>query len=103
VTFEDSVGQVSGTFVTGRPPASEPGFLIYIMVADAATALDKVVAAGGEVVQPVDPASREVFAWFNDPGGNVVGIYQQPGLAEMERADRPSASEALSALRADER
>jgi predicted enzyme related to lactoylglutathione lyase len=85
VTFDDTVGQVSGTFVTDRPPAIEPGFLIYIMVADAATALDAVIAAGGEVVRPVDPASREIYAWFKDPSGNVLGIYQQPGLAEMER------------------
>jgi predicted enzyme related to lactoylglutathione lyase len=84
VTFDDTVGQVSGTFVTGRPPASEPGFLIYVMVADAARALDAVVAAGGRVVRPVDPASREVFAWFKDPGGSVLGVYQQPGLAERE-------------------
>jgi predicted enzyme related to lactoylglutathione lyase len=84
VAFDDTVGQVSGTFVTGRPPASEPGFLIYVMVADAKTALDALVAGGGEVVRPVDPASREVFAWFKDPGGNVLGVYQQPGLAEME-------------------
>jgi len=25
-----------------------------------------------------------VFAWFADPGGNVLGVYQQPGLAEAE-------------------
>jgi predicted enzyme related to lactoylglutathione lyase len=54
------------------------------MVADAKKALEAVVAAGGEVVRPADPASREVFAWFEDPGGNVLGVYQQPGLAEME-------------------
>jgi predicted enzyme related to lactoylglutathione lyase len=84
VAFGDTVGQVSGAFVAGRQPASEPGFLIYVMVADATGTLDAVVAVGGEVVRPVDPASREVFAWFKDPGGRVLGIYQQPGLAEME-------------------
>ena len=37
--------------------------------------------------QPPSPAPvpGRVFAWFKDPGGNVLGIYQQPGLAEMER------------------
>ena len=34
-SFDDTVGEVSGTFVVGRPPATEPGFGIYIMVADA--------------------------------------------------------------------
>jgi hypothetical protein len=44
-----------------------------------------VVAAGGEIVRAVDPDASEVFAWFKDPGGSVLGIYQQPGLAGMER------------------
>ena len=85
-SFDDTVGAVSGTFVTGRPPATEPGFGIYIMVADAGVTLAEVQAAGGEIVRPVDPAAGEVFAWFKDPGGNTLGIYQQPGLAQTEAA-----------------
>ena len=85
-SFDDTVGEVSGTFVLGRPPATEPGFGIYIMVADVAAALAAVQAAGGEVVRPVDPAAGEVFAWFKDPGGNILGVYQQPGLARTEAA-----------------
>ena len=85
-SFDDTVGEVSGTFVTGRSPAPEPGFGIYIMVADAGATLAAVQAAGGEIVRPVDPAASEVFAWFKDPGGNVLGVYQQPGLAQMEVA-----------------
>ena len=34
-SFDDTVGGVSGTFVTGRPAATQPGFVIYVMVADA--------------------------------------------------------------------
>ena len=41
-------------------------------------------AAGGEIVQPVNPDEREVYALFRDPAGNVLGIYQQAGLAEIE-------------------
>jgi len=85
-SFDDTVGAVSGTFVTGRPPATEPGFGIYIMVADAGVTLAEVQAAGGEIVRPVDPVAGEVFAWFKDPGGNILGIYQQPGLAQTEAA-----------------
>lgn len=84
--FDDTVNQVSGTWVLGRLPASEPGLLVYIMVADAAAAVDAVVAAGGEIVRPVDSHEREVYAWFSDPAGNVLGVYQQPGLAETEGA-----------------
>jgi uncharacterized protein len=32
-SFDDTVGEVSGTWVTGRPPAARPGLLFYVMVA----------------------------------------------------------------------
>ena len=82
--FDDTVNEVSGTWVVGRPPAAEPGLMVYIMVASAADAVKAVVSAGGEIVQPVDAHAREVVATFRDPTGNVLGIYQQPGLAESE-------------------
>jgi uncharacterized protein len=82
--FDDTVNEVSGTFVTGRPPAKEPGFLIYVMVADARAAMDAITQAGGAMVRVAGPDSGEVFAWFSDPAGNILGIYQQPGLAEAE-------------------
>ena len=83
--FDDTVGEVSGTWVPNRPPMTEAGLMVYVMVADAARAVDAVVAAGGKIARPVDPKSREVFAWFKDPAGNLMGIYQQPGLAETEK------------------
>lgn len=43
---------------------------------------EALVAAGGEIVRPVDPNSPEVHLTFRDPVGNVMGIYQQPGLEE---------------------
>jgi predicted enzyme related to lactoylglutathione lyase len=82
--FDDTVNEVSGTWVLGRPVAAEPGLMVYIMVASAATAIDAVRSAGGEIVDPVDPHAREVVATFRDPAGNLIGIYQQPGLAEAE-------------------
>jgi uncharacterized protein len=82
--FDDTVNEVSGTWVLGRPVAAEPGLMVYIMVGSAAAAVDAVVSAGGEIVKPVDPKAREVVATFRDPAGNLIGIYQQPGLAESE-------------------
>jgi predicted enzyme related to lactoylglutathione lyase len=78
LAFDDAVGQVSGTWVTGRPPSSEPGLLVYIMVGDAAAAVEAVIAHGGELVQPIGVDAPEITARFRDPGGNVIGIYQQP-------------------------
>ncbi len=89
IAFDDTVGEVSGTFVTDRPVAGEPGCVIYVMVARADAALAAVRAAGGEIVRPVDPSAGEVFFWFRDPAGNVLGVYQQPGLAGAEASPRP--------------
>jgi predicted enzyme related to lactoylglutathione lyase len=79
VAFDDAVGQVSGTWVLGRPPATTPGFVIYVMVDNMAATLDLIVANGGEIVQPVSADAPEITARFRDPGGNVVGLYQDPG------------------------
>jgi uncharacterized protein len=82
--FDDSTGEVSGTWVPGRSPSNNSGLVVYIMVASAATTIEAIIAAGGEIVQPVNPEEREVHALFRDPAGNILGIYQQPGLAEIE-------------------
>lgn len=85
LAFDDTVGAVSGMWVTGRPPMTEPGLVISVMVADARLSVDAIVAAGGEIVRPLDENAREKVAWFRDPAGNVLGIYEQAGLAEVER------------------
>jgi predicted enzyme related to lactoylglutathione lyase len=77
VAFDDGVGQVSGTWVTGRTPAS-PGLLVYIMVDSAAATVEAIVAAGGKIVQPIGMDAPEITARFADPAGNIVGLYQQP-------------------------
>ncbi len=76
--FDDTTGQVSGTWVVGRPPASTPGLLFYIMVDSVAATMEAIVAHGGEIVQPIGADAPEITARFRDPGGNVIGLYQQP-------------------------
>ena len=78
IAFDDGVGEVSGTWVIGRPPLSEPGILIYIMVDSVADSLETIVAHGGQVVQPIGVDAPEITARFRDPGGNVIGLYQEP-------------------------
>ena len=75
--FDDTVGEVSGTWVLGRRPASEPGLLIYIMVDSVATTIDTVIANGGTIVQPIGMDAPEITARFSDPAGNIIGLYQQ--------------------------
>jgi predicted enzyme related to lactoylglutathione lyase len=83
--FDDTTGEVSGTWVTGRRPSSEPGLLLYIMVDSVAATVDAVVAHGGEIVQPIGADAPEVTARFRDPGGNVIGLYQEPGSTSSEK------------------
>ena len=78
VAFDDTVGEVSGSWLLGRAPATEPGLLIYIMVDNVAETVDAVLAAGGEIVQPIGADPPEITARFRDPGGNVIGLYQEP-------------------------
>jgi predicted enzyme related to lactoylglutathione lyase len=77
LAFDDTVGEVSGVWVTGRPPASEPGLLIYIMVDDVEKTIAALVQHGGEVIQPIGADAPEVTARFRDPAGNVFGIFEQ--------------------------
>ncbi len=79
LAFDDGVGEVSGTWVLGRPPAAQPGLLVYVMVDSVAAALELVAANGGEVVQPIGADAPEITARFRDPAGNVIGLYQEPG------------------------
>jgi predicted enzyme related to lactoylglutathione lyase len=83
LAFDDTTGQVSGTWVTGRPSSPTPGLLIYIMADDIDVTIDAIVDNGGEIVQPVGADAPEITARFRDPGGNVIGLYQQPRRASI--------------------
>ena len=86
--FDDTTGQVSGTWVLGPPPAAKPGLLFCIMVDSVASTVDMVVIHGGEIVQPIGADAPEITARFRDPAGNVIGLYQQPA----QRSDRTGSS-----------
>ena len=76
--FDDGVGEVSGAWVTGRPPSGVPGLLLYVMVDSVAATVEAVLAHGGRIVQPIGTDAPEVTARFADPNGNVLGLYQEP-------------------------
>ena len=78
IAFDDGVGEVSGTWVLNRKPMSEFGLLVYIMVDSVAATIEKVVANGGSIVQPIGADASEITARFTDPAGNILGLYQQP-------------------------
>lgn len=76
--FDDGVGEVSGEWVVNRGP-SPAGLFVHIMVNSVAETMEKVIANGGEIVQPVGADAPEITAHFRDPAGNVLGLYQEPG------------------------
>jgi uncharacterized protein len=77
-SFDDPTGEVRGTWVVGRAATSAPGLLVYIMVDNIAEALEAVTRYGGEALQPIDTDTLQLIGRFRDPGGNVMGLYQDP-------------------------
>jgi predicted enzyme related to lactoylglutathione lyase len=76
--FDDSVGAVSGAWVTGRPSSPNPGLLLYVMVDSLAATVEAITAHGGRIVQAIGVDAPEMTARFADPDGNVLGLYQEP-------------------------
>lgn len=79
LAFDDTVGGVSGTWVLNRKPTTEVGLLIYIMVDNIEATIEKIIANGGKIIQPVGADAPEITARFTDPAGNIIGLYQEPG------------------------
>jgi predicted enzyme related to lactoylglutathione lyase len=78
IAFDDTVNEVSGTWIVGRLPSTETGILVYIMVDSVTSAVKLIISNGGKIVQPVGSDSPELTARFTDPAGNIFGIYQEP-------------------------
>ena len=76
--FDDTTGAVSGSFVVGRSASTTPGLLVYIMVDSVEETCRAIEANGGTIVQPLGADAPELTARFRDPGGNVLGVYQEP-------------------------
>ena len=74
--FDDTSGNVSGTWTTERKASEEPGFRLYISVTDAVAISTSIEAAGGTIVQAADTSVVDIVAYFRDPAGNLLGIHQ---------------------------
>ena len=80
VSFDDSVGEVSGTFVTGLPPSTEQGVFIHLMVKHVDTSMTAITKNGGAVLEGPGRHLPEITARFADPSGNHWGLYQDRSL-----------------------
>jgi predicted enzyme related to lactoylglutathione lyase len=76
----DDAANISGAWVTGRPINREPGLLPYIWVDGIDAILLLVASHGGHVVDAPHhdhPDSTSWIATFQDPAGNLIGLYQE--------------------------
>jgi len=78
IAFDDTLMEVSGAFVTGRPSSADTGVVIYIMVDDAEKTMAALREHNAQILQPLGFDPPEITAWFADPAGNRFGIYQPP-------------------------
>jgi predicted enzyme related to lactoylglutathione lyase/predicted CoA-binding protein len=79
LAFDDGINEVSGTWVTGRKKHSEAGFIVSIMVDSVAETMKKINDRGCPIIKQMNLSENEIIAWFNDPAGNLLGLYQHPG------------------------
>jgi uncharacterized protein len=74
--FDDGVGEVSGMWVLGNKPMTEPGIIVSIMVDDADVTSKLIGAHGGVIVHSFKTDGGETIVHFTDPAGNFMGLYQ---------------------------
>lgn len=60
-----------------RPEGDQPGVVVYILVEDIERALQKVTELGGKVVAPRMAVGAGYAAFFVDPCGNQLGLYEE--------------------------
>src|SRR5215469_10964124 len=66
IAFDDGVGEVSGTWVLGRPPSANPGLLFYIMVDSVAATIDKLSPTAAK------SCSRSAATHPRSPRGSAI-------------------------------
>jgi hypothetical protein len=80
IAFDDSVGEVSGTWVLGRKPMTEVGLLILHYGGQCCGHLRDAHGHGGKILQPVGADAPEITARFSDPAGNVLASIRSPAV-----------------------
>lgn len=74
--FRDGSGHVIGHFVSDQEVAGDAGVRPYVYVQDVSSAVQRVRAAGGEIVREPFAEGDLTVALLRDPAGNVLGIWQ---------------------------
>lgn len=79
-TYVDS-GVPQGTIPGGISPTQggEPMVTVFAGVPDVQVALDRAVALGGRIIQPVQRVPGVSYGVFADPQGLIVGVAANEG------------------------
>ena len=75
--FADAAGLLIGRFVTERPAARKGGMLAFFYVIGIRETVERAVANDGEIVKPVYREGDLWVAVMRDPGGNLVGVWEE--------------------------
>lgn len=75
--FRDPAGLLIGRWFTGRSASHDPGFLPYFYVDDLLAAVAKARTVGGEIVRNPYEEGNLLVATLRDPGGNLIGMWQE--------------------------
>ena len=76
ISFDDPAGNLIGRWDARLAVARNPGFMVYIYVVGMDDALERIPAAGGEVVQRPRREGDLWVATSRDPAGNLIGLWQ---------------------------
>ena len=78
--FKDPTGHVGGGFIRKAAPTREAGIMLYISVESIDTIIGDITRNGGKMAHPKTEIAPEIGSWasFNDPAGNLIGLYQRP-------------------------
>jgi predicted enzyme related to lactoylglutathione lyase len=63
-----------------RPEGEPLGIVVYMVVDDIEATLSKVIALGGRAIGPRAPLGAGYGAYFADPSGNLLGLYQEKSV-----------------------
>ncbi len=59
-----------------RPKSESLGVVVYVVVDDIETTLKRITELGGSIVSPKAPVGAGYAAYFRDPSGNLLGLYE---------------------------
>jgi predicted enzyme related to lactoylglutathione lyase len=60
-----------------RPKSDSVGIVVYIYVEDIDAILERVVELDGKIIHSKAPMGSGFGAFFQDPDGNMLGLYQE--------------------------